>query len=126
MSANIFLPPTPVTPGFLLITNITTTYPMVVSITDSDENTYIVGQAVYLSVPSSYGMFQANTLTGEIVAINGTDFSLNINATQFDTFVTPSVGQPQPATLSPAGSRNLQFDNTTHFVPFQSLDNQGN
>ena len=126
MSANTFLPPTPVIPGFLLITNITRANPMVVTITDSDENTYIVGQAVYLSVPASYKMFQANGLTGVITAINGDDFSLNINSTQFDTFVSPSVGQEQPATISPSGSRNLQFNNSTNRVPFQSLNNQGN
>lgn len=126
MSANTYLPPTPVIPGFLLITNITQTNPMVVTITDSDENTYIVGQAVYLSVPASYGMFQANALTGVITAISGTNFTLNINATQFDAFVTPSVGREQPATISPAGSRNLQYSNSTNRVPFQSLNNQGN
>jgi hypothetical protein len=126
MSANTFLPPTPVIPGFLVITNITQTYPMVITITDSDENTYIVGQLVHLSVPASYGMFQANQLTGEIVAINGTNFSVNINASQFDAFVIPSTGQEQPATLSPAGARNLQYSNSTTRVPFQSLNNQGN
>ena len=126
MSANTFLPPTPVIPGFLLITNITKSSPMVVSIVDSDENTYIVGQLVYLSVPATYKMIQANTLVGTILEINGNDFSLNINSTLFDTFVVPSVGQTQPATLSPAGSRNLQFNNSTNRVPFQSLSNQGN
>jgi hypothetical protein len=126
MSANTFLPPSPVIPGFLLITNITQTNPMVISITDSDENTYIAGQLVHLSVPVSYGMFQADQLTGEIVAINGTNFTVNIDASQFDAFVVPPVGQEQPATLAPAGSRNLQFSNLTTRVPFQSLGNQGN
>lgn len=126
MSANTFLPPTPVIPGFLVITAITQTNPMVVTITDSDENTYIVGQAVYLSVPASYGMFQANGLTGVITAISGTNFTLNINASQFDAFVVPSVGKEQPATISPSGSRNLQYSNLSTKVPFQSLNNQGN
>ena len=126
MSANTFLPPTPVTPGFLLIENISRSNPMVVTITDSDENTYIVGQAVYLSVPSSYKMFQANGLTGVITEINVDNFSLDINSTQFDTFVVPSIGQEQPATVSPSGSRNLQFSNSTNRVGFQSLDNVGN
>ena len=99
---------------------------MVVTITDSDENTYIAGQAVYLSVPDSYGMFQANALTGVIVGIDGNAFTLNIDSTQFDTFVAPGVGQEQPATISPAGSRNLQYNNSSNFVAFQSLNNQGN
>jgi len=126
VSANTFLPPTVVIPGFLVITNITRANPMVVTFTDSDENSYIVGQAVYLNVPSSYKMFQANGLTGVITAISTNNFSLNIDSIQFDTFVTPSVGQVQPATISPSGSRNLQFSNLTNNVPFQSLNNIGN
>ena len=126
MSANTFLPPTPVIPGFLLIDNITRARQMVVTITDSDENSYIVGQAVYLSIPATYKMFQANGLTGVITAINGNDFTLNIDSTQFDTFVVPSTGKEQPATISPSGSRNLEFNNSANKVPFQSLNNIGN
>lgn len=126
-NANTFLPPTPVVPGNLIITNISRSYPMVVTIVDSDENTYIVGQAVYLTVTPPYKMIQANTLIGEIVSITGDDFSLNIDSRGFDTFVTAPSGTSQPASLSPAGSRNLQFNNTTaDVVPFQSLNNQGN
>ncbi len=126
MSVNTYLPPTKVIPGFLLISNISRAVQMVVSFVDSVENTYIVGQNVYLSVPASYKMFQANGLTGQITNINGTDFTLNINSTQFDTFVAPPTGAEQPATLSPAGSTNLQFDNNTNKVGFQSLNNVGN
>lgn len=125
-NANTYLPPTPVTPGALLISNITATNPMIITIVDSDENTYVVGQLVHLSVPSSYGMFQANQLTGQITAINGLDFTVSINASQFDAFVAPATYQPQPATLAPAGAQNLQFSNSTNKVPFQSLYNRGN
>lgn len=127
MSANTFLPPSPVVPGKLLITAITNTYPMIVSIVDSIYNTYVVGQLVYLTVPASYGMFQANTLTGEIVSIDGLDFYLNINATGFDVFTIPNPNDlptpVEPASLSPAGSKNLY---NTLDVPFHSLRNQGN
>lgn len=101
---------------------------MVVTIVDSDENTYIVGQLVRLTVPYSYGMFQADQLTGQIIAVNGTNFSLNIDSSQFDAFVVPGAGVaiPRPASLAPAGSRNLQFDNTTNQVAFQNLNNEGN
>lgn len=126
MSANTYLPPTPVIPGFLLITNITRTNPAIVTIVDSVENTYIVGQAVHFSVPASYGMTQINQMTGVIVAINGLNFAINIDATQFDTFVIPSPFAEQPATIAPAGSRNLEYSNFTNKVPFQSLNNVGN
>jgi len=125
-NANTFLPPTPVIPGFLLISNMTNAQNMVVTIIDSDENTYIPKQLVKLSVPASYGMVQADQLTGEIVSINGFDFTLNINSTNFNTFVIPGTFSEQPASLAPAGSRNLEFNNSATHVAFQSLNNRGN
>ena len=125
-NANTFLPPVKVIPGFLLITNISNTNPMVITFTDSVENTYQVNMCVHLNVPASYGMFQANQLIGQILSINSNTFTVSIDATQFDAFVTPSTYQPQPATMAPAGSRNLQYDNFSKNVPFQDLNNQGN
>jgi len=125
--ANIYLPPTLVTPGFLVITAITTTNPMVITIVDSDYNTYVVGQLVHLSIPEAYKMVEANQRTGEILAIDGLNFSVSIDATNFSPFIVPdpaSIITPiQPATLGPAGSRNIY--NTTH-EPFKSLNNEGN
>ena len=99
---------------------------MVVTIVDSIYNTYIVGQLVCLTVPSTYGMFQANELTGEITAINGTNFTIDINSAGFDPFVAPGPSVPppsKPASLSPAGSRNIY---NAVVVPFHSLTNEGN
>lgn len=124
--ANVYLPPTPVAPGYLLIAAITQSNPMVVTVEDQQSyNIYIVGQLVYLSVPFDYGMFQANALTGQILAINGLNFTLSINSSQFDPFVPPSSNymNEAPATLSPAGSRNT-YNFTT--LPFHSAVNYGN
>lgn len=65
MSVNTYLPPSPVVPGFLLISAITQTNPMVVTVVDSFYNTYIVGQLVHLNVPQDYGMVEADQLTGK-------------------------------------------------------------
>jgi hypothetical protein len=103
---------------------------MVVSVaianTTTEANTYIVGMAIRLMVPVSYGMYQANNLVGTITAINGLNFTLNLDSTQFDPFVIPFVTSEAPATIAPAGSRNLVYSNTTDTVPFQSLNNIGN
>lgn len=108
MSANTYLPPSPVVPGMLLITAISRAYPMVVTIVNSLYNTYVVDQLVCLTVPPAYGMYQANELTAKIIDINGTQFSLNVNSSAFDAFVVPSgITISQPASLAPAGSRNL-------------------
>jgi hypothetical protein len=125
---NRYLPGVPVIPGNLLITNITNSYPMVVTIVDSDINSYIVGQSVILTVPPSYGMTQANGKNAKILNITGDDFYLDLDSRPFDVFVTPGVGTtiPRPASLSCYGSTNLQFNNDTAKVPYQDLNNIGN
>ncbi len=119
MSANVNLPISPVAPPYLLISNITQANPMVVTVTAS--NSYVVGQIVHLTVPYPYGMIQADQQNGLITAINGLDFSLNIDSTQYDAFTTPSGNVPQPASLSPAGARNIY---NVNFVPFHSINGQ--
>jgi len=123
----VFLPPSPVIPGALLISNITATNPMVITVVDSIYNTYLVGQLVHLTIPETYGMYQADQLTGQIVSINGLDFTVSIDAQSFNSFVVPPVYQARPASLSPAGSRNLEINNyNVHIEPFRSLGNFGN
>lgn len=128
--ANTYLAPTQVIPGALLITAISKAYPMAITFTDSPGNTYRVNQLVRLNIPVTYGMQQANGLTGQIVSIDDDNFILyiNINSTNFDTFSVPGDGITieRPASLSPAGSRNLNYNNNTNFVAFQNLNNQGN
>jgi hypothetical protein len=118
--ANTFLPPSPVVPMALLITAITTALPMVITVSGQiPGNVYIPGQLVYLSIPFDYGMYQANALTAQIIAVNGNEFSVNVNSTQFDPFVVPSGDVEQPALLTPAGSRNT-YNFTT--LPFHALN----
>lgn len=124
MSANTYLFGTPVGPTALLISAISQTSPMVITIDPSTPPySYIVGQLVALTVPWDYGMYQANGLTAQILAINGNDFSVSVNATQFDPFVAPAMYTEQPASLASAGSRNT-YNYTT--LPYHSLTNTGN
>ncbi len=128
-NANTYLVGTIQIPSSLLITGITNSFPMVVTVSVdvfTASNTYIVGQLVKLLIPNPYRMIQADGLQGQILAINGLQVSLDIDSRQFDTFVTPSGNVEQPASLSPAGSRNLQYSNNTGQVPFQSLNDRGN
>ena len=129
---NQYLPPVVQIPSSLELTAITRSLPMVVTVavqnSTTEANTYIVGQAIRLFVPVTYGMYQANNLVGTIMSINGSQFTLNLNSTQFDPFVIPSgVTKEQPATISPYGTRNYQYTNGSSLaVPFQSLNNIGN
>lgn len=115
-------------PSMLLITNITQASPMVITFTvpSTGSNSYQLGQLVRLSVPKTWGMYQANGLTGKIIGIGATTMTLNIDSTNFDSFVDGSSTFETPASLSPAGSQNLEFNNFTNQVPFQSLNNKGN
>lgn len=127
--ANNYLPGVIQIPSALLIIDITKSYPMVISFTVNNvtaSNTYIAGQLVRLNVPYPYKMFQANGLVGQILSVGSTTMLVDIDSRGFDTFVTPASGTEQPASLSPSGSRNLEFSNTTHDLPFQSLNNIGN
>jgi hypothetical protein len=130
MMANQYLPGVVAIPSALQITAISRSLPMVVTVSvdipQTEANTYIVGMAVRLFIPRSYGMYQANGLVGTITAINGSDFTLNIDSSQFDPFAIPSGNTEAPASVAPAGSRNLQYSNETNAVPFQSLNNIGN
>jgi hypothetical protein len=127
-NANTVLPPVIAIPSALEITAITQANPMVVTVSgNSDQsNTYIAGQVVLLTVPVTYGMYQANGLKGQILSVNGSQLTLGINSLGFDPFVVPAPGQQQPASIAPYGSRNLEFNNLTNQIGFQSLDNVGN
>lgn len=119
---NVYLPPSPVIPPFLVISAITKSNNAVVTVSTS--NQYIVGQVIYFNVPFTYGMFQINGLTGLILGVDATNliFTTDINSSQFDTFSVPLSGE-MPATLAPAGARN---EYNTLNVPFHSQGNTGN
>lgn len=127
--ANEYLPGTIQIPSSFVITAITQAYPMVVTFVVNpltEANSYHIDQLVRLFVPYSYKMFQANGLQGKILSLSGLTMTLDIDSSLFDPFVIPASTAEQPASLAPAGSRNLAYDNTTKLVPFQSLNNRGN
>ncbi len=129
---NQYLPGVNTTPNSLVIAGITNSTAMVVTASlvnnapNPRVNTYRSGMNVRLYVPRNYGMYQANGLVGNILAINDNDFYLDIDSSLFDVFSVPASQVGSPASLSPYGSRNLEFDNTTNNVPFKNLDNIGN
>jgi hypothetical protein len=128
---NAYLKPVILIPSSLEIIAISQALPMVITVQvqtpTTEANTYIVGMAVRLFIPKTYGMFQANNLVGTITDISGNDFTLDIDSSQFDPFVIPSgITTEQPATISPNGSRNYQYNNLSKPVAFQSLNNIGN
>lgn len=124
---NTYLPNVIQIPSALEITAISQAFPMVVTTSPNSvqDNTYIAGQTVTFQIPYAYGMWQLNGMTLPISSVNGTLLSFNIDSTNFDAFSVPAGGT-QPASLAPSGSRNLQYNNQTNQVGFQSLNNIGN
>jgi hypothetical protein len=124
---NTYLPPVIQIPSCLEITAISQSNPMVITTsTNSDQsNTYIAGQNIKLIIPATWGMWQANQKTAQIVSVNSNQLSVNIDSTQFDAFANPNDGSG-PASLAPSGSKNLQYSNISNQVAFQSLNNIGN
>lgn len=126
---NTFLPGTIQIPSSLTLIAATRAYPMVITVTvnpEKESNTFQAEQLIRLMVPVTYGMFQANNIIASILSVNGNDITLDIDSRQFDAFVIPTGNNFQVATIAPSGSRNLEFDNYTNYVPFQSLNNRGN
>lgn len=126
---NIYLPGVIAIPSSLVITAITRAFPMVVTVevnSVTEANTYIPGMLVRFFIPSSYGMQQLSGQTAKISLVSGLNFTFLIDSSLFDPFVVPAITAQQPASIAPAGSNNLTFDNTTGRVPFQSLNNIGN
>ena len=128
IDANTYLPGTQVIPSSMEITAITNAYPMEITYISNDGNIYISGMAIKLKIPDPYGMYQANGLVGTILTNTSPTMTVDIDSRSFDAFSIPvSIGQrTNPPTLSPAGSRNLQYSNSTNQVAFQNLNNQGN
>jgi hypothetical protein len=125
---NQYLPGVIQIPSMLLITSMTQSYPLVIGFTvpQASENTYIPGQLVRLTVPRTWGMYQANGLTGQILSIGSSTMAVDIDTTYFDAFINASSSSETPASLAPSGSRNLQYSNSTNQVAFQSFNNIGN
>ena len=126
--ANSYLIGTIQIPSSLQLTAITKADPMIVTVsvnTNIASNSYIAGQLVKFFIPFGYGMQQANNLIGKILSVSGNDITIDIDSRGFDDFSVPASGE-MPASISPAGSRNLQYSNDTGQVAFQSLNNTGN
>lgn len=128
-NANTYLAGTIQIPSWLYIENITNARQAVVTISVNNivsSNTFIPGQLLKFFVPPDYGMIQINGQTGQILAVSGSDFTIDIDTRLYDIFTTPISPKTSPATVTPAGSRNLTYSNDTNNVPFQSLNNIGN
>lgn len=82
------------------------------SVSTTLENDFVIGQLVRFHIPLGWGIRQLNEQQGEITAINSSqNFSVNINITKYDPFVTPSAPfSYQFPQVSAIGDDNLTTD----------------
>ena len=108
-----------------VITAITNSDPAV--ITTSFAHNYITGQIVRIYIPPYFGMTQINRLTGTIAVLTDTQFAIDINTTNFDTFVVPLTPagylppgvQLQYATVVPVGEVTSSLSaSTVNVLPY--------
>lgn len=127
---NPYLPGVIQIPSAMLITSVTRSYPMIVTYTvpSTGSSTYVPNQVVRFTIPYTWKMFQLNGLNGTILSVDNVNFvmTVDIDSTNFDTFVYNPTSGETPASFAPSGSKNLQYTNFTNQVPFQSLNNIGN
>ena len=126
----------PVAPQFYYVTAVTQATNA--QVTTSQANTYVVGQKVEFTVPSSFGMVQLNNfnqasskppiITSIVDAYN---FKINVDTTNYTAFAFPlssaSPTAPLFATVAPAGQSatrnpvtNVQVGYDFQAVPFHS------
>lgn len=82
-------------PSMRPILSITQTNPLVITTTFdgivAGDNQYETGLIVRLVIPFVYGMVQANNILAPITVIDTSSFSVDVDGTNFDPFVIPSL-----------------------------------
>lgn len=100
-----------VDPEYLYITAISQASQAVVTTSVDPSPYYVIGNKIHFSVPASFGMSEINQLTGTIVAISSTNYTVtvDIDSTAFTAFAFPASTSSPTATLfatyAPAGSK---------------------
>lgn len=96
-------------PSMRIISSITNDNPALVTTTFKHQ--YITGLIVRLVVPLGFGMVQANSLYAPIIVTGDTTFTIAIDTTYFDLFLTP-MDYPfdyQSAQCVPIGEDNAML-----------------
>ena len=91
-------------PAMRLIAAITNAY--TAEVTTTFAHLYITGTIVRLDIPVGWGMPQANQLFGPIVVTGADTFLIDIDTSQFDAFVVPTIPPRTPAQAVPIGEIN--------------------
>jgi hypothetical protein len=73
---------------------------------------FVVGNQVQFLVPQQWGMVQMNGLKGLVLSITSNTLTVNIDSSQFNPFITPSVTLPvviDTPQVIPIGGQNTGY-----------------
>ncbi len=107
-----------VDPQYLYVTEVTKATQAVVRFSVDPTAYYVVGMKMHFSIPYSFGMYQLNGLTGTVLAVNATNYTMtfDIDSSAFSTFAFPltsvAITSPLFATAAPAGAATKRDPNT--------------
>lgn len=102
-------------PSMRQIIDITNANPA--SVTTSFAHNYKDLMIVRLHVPTEWGMFQADNKFGQIVVTGSTTFTIAIDTTQFDSFVTPVTPLQYPQSIPFAENNATLYAATVNVLP---------
>lgn len=106
-------------PAMRIITNVTNGFPAIV--TTSFAHQYDTGLIIRLILPPGYGMDQVNQKFSQINVIDETSFSIDIDTTDFQPFVTPE-SPTQFAQAIPTGEINSTvYLATRNVLPYRAI-----
>lgn len=96
------------------VSDISRNYPALV--TTSNNHSFVVGNEVQFFIPQEWGMTQLSGQTGFVLSIpSTTEFTVNIDTTQFNAFVTPSPSSI--VVINPAQVAGIGDSNTGQLAP---------
>ena len=90
------------------------------TITTAVNHGFIVGNQVQFVIPPQWGIRQLNNLKGYILSITSDTITVNIDSSNFDAFITPTVVLPlvvdQPQVI-PIGGENVGYTSANVLNP---------
>lgn len=93
-------------------------------VTTTFRHQYLDGLIVRLNIPDGFGMQQANGKTGTVTVTGDTTFLIDIDTTNFDSFIIPTIVAGASYTcpqVVPVGEVNETLKNATQNVlPFSA------
>jgi hypothetical protein len=92
-------------------------------VTTAVEHRFVIGNQVRFLIPQIWGMIQLNPLVGIVQSHTDTTITLDINTTNFDTFITPTITPPQVidfAQVIPIGDQNTGYQKE-RFFPYLKI-----